>query len=185
VPGEDEASRRWLRSQLRRRMSGALYVWGNCEFGTAGVGRRVGVIDKPFKLVSDIKFKQLAVSQHHVIALGAGEGTAPAGWSIEAELIDPDAAVVPEGEEKPIMSVEALQRLARTLEGNIYDLERDYKYKQTAEEIAEDKADAEARQKLIQDQRLALVAKRDKAREAVRQAANIGGAAAKPAVTTT
>lgn len=31
-------------------MSGALYVWGNAEFGTAGVGRRIGIIDKPLKV---------------------------------------------------------------------------------------------------------------------------------------
>lgn len=38
-------------------VSGTLYVWGNCEFGTAGIGRRVGVIDKPFKVQTDVKFK--------------------------------------------------------------------------------------------------------------------------------
>jgi len=153
--------------------SGALYVWGNCEWGTAGIGRRVGVIDKPFKVQTDVKFKHIAVSQHHVISLGAGEGNPPPSWTLESETVDPDAAVVPDGEEKPIASVEALQRLARTLEGNIFDLERKYRYKKTPEEIQADKDAAEATQKKAQEERAALIAKRDKAKEAVRASVNI------------
>jgi len=154
-------------------MSGALYVWGNCQHGTAAVGRNVGVIDKPFKVQTDVKFKQIAVSQNHVVALGAGEGTAPPGWSIESESVDPDAAVVPEGEEKPIASVEALQRLARTLEGNIFVLERKYGYKKTPEEIQADKDGADEVVKKAQEERAVLLAKREKAKEAVRQSVNI------------
>lgn len=108
-----------------------------------------------------------------MIALGAGEGNPPPGWTLESELVDPDAAVVPEGEEKPIASVEALQRLARTLEGNIYDLERQYRYKKTPEEIEAEKEAAEAAQKKAQEERAALLAKRDKAREAIRASVNI------------
>jgi len=92
---------------------------------------------------------------------------------LETELTDPDAAVVPEGEEKPIASVEALQRLARTLEGNIFDLERKYGYKKTPEEIAADKAAADAKLKQLQDARAALVAKRDAAKEAIKTAVNV------------
>jgi len=161
-------------------MSGALYVWGNCEFGTAGIGRKVGVLDKPYKAQTDVKFKQIAVSQYHVIALGAGEGNPPPGWSLESEMVDPDAAVVPEGEEKPIMSVEALQRLARTMEGNIFDLERKYGYKKTPEEIQADKDVAEAELKKTQEERAALIAKRDKVKEAVRNSVNIDTPNKKP-----
>lgn len=116
------------------------------------------------------------MSQHHVIALGAGDGNPPPGWSLESELVDPDAAVVPEGEEKPIMTVEAIQRLARTLEGNIYDLERKYGYKKTPEELEAEKQALEEEQRKQQEERALLLAKRENAREVIRNSINIEAA---------
>lgn len=88
-----------------------------------------------------------------MIALGAGEGAPPPGWSLEAELTDPTADTAPQASFVPVSlqaaqaqsqgttaptthsngpvpaSVEALQRLARALETNVTKLEDEYGYK--------------------------------------------------------
>lgn len=107
-----------------------------------------------------MKFKHVVAAQYHVIALGAGEGMPPPGWSLESELTDPTADTAPLATHVPVgadkasegpvaASVEALQRLARALESNVTALEQQYGYGQfqaqaeRTEEKEEGKAEGE------------------------------------------
>lgn len=63
-------------------MSGALYVWGNTEFGTLGNGKLVGILDRPIKVDTNITVKTLVASKMHVLVLGSGKASSPAGWSL-------------------------------------------------------------------------------------------------------
>jgi len=70
---------------------GKLYGWGSCANGVLGNGRKVGSVLKPTRIrTGDIIWRTIVAHRYHVLGIGQGKSSAPEGWSLENEMIDPD-----------------------------------------------------------------------------------------------